>query len=716
MKKHILIYILFILASCTNNLPTNVEKALVQARANRTELEKVITHYQNQEDRLKLKAAYFLIANMPGKYYYSGEILDEYNEVFNIMDTARLGKDDPWISANITPRFDSLQRIYGPLNPATLNKKYDIETLTAEYIINNIDMAFVAWQYPWAQHYSFEQFCDYILPYKVLNEKPENWRSKVMKKLSWIDDSVSDKTDIMEVAALINKHSLGHHEVFNKYVVDMSFGNMQKGEKGICSHQNAYKIYLMRGMGVPVAADRFMFAGSDAVHDCSSILKPDGKFADFYEAFNDELAMRKYVDLGRIAKVYRRLYEFVDNKRTDIIPMLHEFQTDVTKQHLPVSNIYFNIGNIANDIEYAFICTFADHKWRPVDFCKIENNNVEFTDMGRNTIYMPAVFKNGALKPLNMPVRLTKDGTLHPLIPDTEKTQTITLYRKKPLITIKKERLRRLIEGVFQGANNADFSDAVVLYEITSIPKPYTQEIEINNTKSFRYIRFLFSDSDKALGLNQNWTRFSLFRHNLNALKKNGLSDTIIKTLEKHINNVYATKTEFVQFLEKTFDNKLTPVQKMLIIKSTKEHNACMAELEFYGKNDIQLSGNPIAGYNQHNIAQNAYDNNILTFYMDSRRGKVTKYIGIDLGEGNKRQITKIKYCPRNDDNNIRIGDTYELFYWDNRWKTLSIKTAKEHYLTFENVPTNSLLWLRNYTRGVEEDVFTFDNGRQVWW
>jgi len=33
-----------------------------------------------------------------------------------------------------------------------------------------------------------------------------------------------------------------------------------------------------------------------------------------------------------------------------------------------------------------------------------------------------------------------------------------------------------------------------------------------------------------------------------------------------------------------------------------------------------------------------------------------------------------------------------------------------------ENCPTNALLWLRNHTRGKEERIFTYEEGRQEFW
>lgn len=73
-------------------------------------------------------------------------------------------------------------------------------------------------------------------------------------------------------------------------------------------------------------------------------------------------------------------------------------------------------------------------------------------------------------------------------------------------------------------------------------------------------------------------------------------------------------------------------------------------------------------------------------------------------------------FIPRNDDNFIRPGDIYELFYWgkDKKWSSPGKQKAKAPYLQFSNIPQNTLLFLHDETRGKEEEVFFLQNGEQV--
>ena len=57
------------------------------------------------------------------------------------------------------------------------------------------------------------------------------------------------------------------------------------------------------------------------------------------------------------------------------------------------------------------------------------------------------------------------------------------------------------------------------------------------------------------------------------------------------------------------------------------------------------------------------------------------------------------------------------LLYWNNnRWQLAGIKIASDYHITFDNVPSNGLYWLRCKEGGKEERIFTYENGVQTWW
>lgn len=78
--------------------------------------------------------------------------------------------------------------------------------------------------------------------------------------------------------------------------------------------------------------------------------------------------------------------------------------------------------------------------------------------------------------------------------------------------------------------------------------------------------------------------------------------------------------------------------------------------------------------------------------------------------------IKAIRFSPRNDDNYIWPGDEYELFFQNgtNGWISVGKQIAGHDRLLHYEVPSNALFWLRNLTKGREEQVFYMKNGKQL--
>lgn len=106
----------------------------------------------------------------------------------------------------------------------------------------------------------------------------------------------------------------------------------------------------------------------------------------------------------------------------------------------------------------------------------------------------------------------------------------------------------------------------------------------------------------------------------------------------------------------------------------------------------------------------NCFDYAPLTYFLSKKEGQE-----LIFDFGSEVLINKILCIPRNDDNFIRPGDTYELFYWgkDKKWISLGKQKAKGVYLQYKDVPRNALLFLHNETRGKEEEVFFLRDGEQ---
>jgi hypothetical protein len=145
MKKITVLIICILCFSCSENYSPAIEAVLKQAGDNRVELENVLKHYsKNPADSLKLRAAEFLILNMPGKYskYYDAP----WNDVATVLLR--------WTSSS------DKQRVLDTYSLGEPTVHDDVKYITAGYLINNIDLAFEVWQKrPWGKHISFDVFC-----------------------------------------------------------------------------------------------------------------------------------------------------------------------------------------------------------------------------------------------------------------------------------------------------------------------------------------------------------------------------------------------------------------------------------------------------------------------------------------------------------------------------------------------------------------------------
>lgn len=141
-----------------------------------------------------------------------------------------------------------------------------------------------------------------------------------------------------------------------------------------------------------------------------------------------------------------------------------------------------------------------------------------------------------------------------------------------------------------------------------------------------------------------------------------------------------------------------------------------MAEMYFVERHTGEFVEGKIIGTkgswdNNGSDRSKTFDRDLLT-YFDSPTSDA--YVGMDFGK--PVEIGKILYTHRGDGNTIDIGDTYELFYWGNgRWISLGQQVARTVKLEYE-VPANALLWLRDLTKGKDERIFTYEEGKQIFW
>lgn len=644
---HIIGYVgisLLLLGSCRMPTPTpGVEEALSKAGSNRNELFRVIRHYQEGTDSLKLKAALFLIENMADKYYYTGKAIDEY---YTFIDSVYQIQQEEYDIPVIYNEFRSKAQ-YIKEQPV-LNS--DVQTLTADYLVENIEDAFDVWNRPWNRHLSFEEFCELILPYRIGSEIPENWRSLYQERFKSFLQSDTIQTARQACTAINNaliKQTI-HIAQSSVLPINLRPSTLANLKFGLCGDYANLAVFAMRSVGIPVAIEIVPHWGdNNNSHVFNVVYDNKGTSHDFSgsEQNPDEHLIRFK---NAIPKVYRKTF----GKQASSLAMQHGNEAipsyfenpcllDVTDNYplIGAKDITISLPEQPNR-RFAYLCVFNPHGWTPVAWGNITQNKAEFKAIGPNIVYQTALYQNEKLEPVGDPFLLDSLGQISFYTPQAE-TMDYVLERKHRDAKYLDYLPPIMIGGKIQGANRPDFSDAVTFYTFAEEPNFKYTTVLSTSQKPVKYLRYLSSD--------------------------------------------------------KTCGN--------------------MAELEFYGKNDIPLKGKVIGDYEPSIYyprygAEVMFDGDPLTFFHTN---DTLSWGGLELEQ--PVAIAKIRYIIRNDDNGIRKGHEYELFYMDRGdWKSLGKQVATEDdRLLYKQIPKGALYWLRDYTKGKAERIFEINDNIIIW-
>lgn len=531
----------------------------------------------------------------------------------------------------------------------------DYKTISSQYLINNIDSAFIAWEKPFAKHLDFNQFCEYLLPYKIGDDKIEPWRTYLSKQYVPLITNL----ELKEIYSMTSndvcdklKSSINAKGIHWPYPIpDLPPSILTQLTRAPCVDLSRLIAYAGRSIGIPIAIDYIpQWANRSSNHAWNALIDTNGKTLSF--GAKDEVKLGQHLQgrrWERVSKVYRMTYAKQHERLASIcgqdeIPdnFSSPFIRDVSKEYFKGVDLKIDVKTeISLKQNYAYLSTFNDQDWIPVAWSKINNKKATFKNINTRVVYLPGYFINGSTTPVDYPYLVLDSVHTLKLKPNFTKTQTLVVKRK---YNIAKTEFfgERMKGGKFQVANKADFSDSVNVFKINEVPEICYNTVDVNNTNKYKYFRYCAPAGS----------------------------------------------------------------------------NGEVAEIEVYEAKQVEKLSGKIIGYLrvENNIVKfsKLFDGDVLSYYQNNKEKSI--WIGLEFDE--PKQLSKISYLPRNDDNFIRDGELYELFYWDNKWVSLGSQTGsiKTQSLTYTNVPTNALFLLRNLTKGREERIFTYENGKQVWW
>jgi len=404
MKIFYSLFLILILFSCEQktsilDYPKDVKKALELAKTNRYELEKVIQHYAN--DSLKLAAAYFLIANMPGQAYYKAKLVDTSGtkvpfDVLNYSDYTHM-----------VAAWDSIEKKIGKIDYTRDTVIYDLQVIKSDFLIKNIDLAFMAWESPWSEQLNFEQFCEYVLPYRGSNEPLEEWRENLYNQYTYLLDSIKNFNDPIEIAIKINNNLKSWYKFdarFYRHPTDLSYSQMKNYKMGRCEDMTNLAIFAMRSQGVPVMSDYVPYwPNTGNNHAWNATLDKKGKTVIFMGGLDNPY---EYKLNNKKSKVYRKTFSIQKNNIASIAPkgesiprwLSGKHYTDVTKDYIKVTNVNMKMQKkVPDSCHFAYLCVFNSGKWKAIEWGELKDNKATFKDMGMDIAYLPAYFRDSII-------------------------------------------------------------------------------------------------------------------------------------------------------------------------------------------------------------------------------------------------------------------------------------------------------------------------------
>jgi hypothetical protein len=549
-----------------------------------------------------------------------------------------------------------LERKYGKLNPGEFETLYDAQVITADYLIRNIEQSFKVWhKQAWGKQITFDDFCEQILPYRIKDEPLDDWRETYYNRFQPLLDSLlENKNDPVEAI-----------QVLWNELHSMKWVNLEK--KPI-------------GYSYPGALN----------------LLNNSRIGDCYECANLAVyAMRALGIPGGLESYLQHPYgrgHHLWNFVTDTLGNNWEFSINGNKPRLP-RRIKPHVGKVYQT------CFSSQKESLPV----VTNGKKD----------LPRFLNNAFIRDISD--TYLNEASIY--------VKTSRWKRKDKILYLCTFSYKHWEPVAWTTWKDGGFTFDYIEKEMLYLPA-YYKDGKIIPASTPCYVNYygiltFFQSPDKSRKQNLLASRKFPARNSWHDYNKRTIGGKFQVSNDSTFADAVtlSTLTKESDMLWTSIDLPEKPQYRYFRYLSGDNGFCNMAEIQLFSSGGQALKGNIIGTegsyYNrQNNRKEAAFDGDPLTFYDALERSGA--WTGLDFGT--PQSIEKINYVFRNDDNNIRLGDDYELFYWDDKWYSLGRQIANRGVLEFENAPVGALFWLHNHTRGREEVPFFYVDGEQVFW
>lgn len=701
----------FILLSCSSPYPHAVAEALDQSRTNREELEKVLEYYLGK-DREKYEAACFLIENMPyhqsqnemqlssGHEAYFRRADSIYSEYYGGMTASEVNNRNLKIPDSVC---EYLSEQYALLpEPVITDGVSDIEKVNAEFLIDNIETAFKMWrQLQFLKDMSFDEFKEFVLPYRTTNECLLYKRSELYNRYYPLlsQEGMKDirvpierfKAFTFRQKRISNSTKLTYNVgLYDLYLWTIEFD---------CHNLTTWTTNIFRACGIPAVYEFTpQWPDKESKHfwcvspDSSGIYMP-------YTVPRNNLGEDWETSLKSVGKVYRRTFGanrnspyFLRGER-EYVPEVFDMATiedETFRYHQTVTlKMPFHIGT-KNKLAYLSYVTRSG--FVPVGWGKIndEEGTVTFEQVPLSMIFILSYFEDNEIRTIGSPFFLQSKGKLKKI----SMPLTTNVNNSICSFEIKEDKLYDI--------QTKSMSQNVFLKILRSDENKLGEMILVRKYPTKQHLLELCEQMKGAYVLGTNDKLHCDTLCTLNYALKPHLQD-----IELHNGKAY----------------------RYYILKAPKEKQVNIALIEFLGKKDHQrfcAVPTPLPRFTPIDRTKSLSDAlwaikgfHVLPSYLNAFDGDMETFVeagSITVDFEKPVKIRKIRLAPRNANNGIVPGEHYSLsLFQHGSWVEIDRMLASDYYLDFKNVPLGGLYLLRNLDKGKEELPFLYEDDKQVW-
>ena len=552
-----------------------------------------------------------------------------------------------------TDVMQKIERVSDSLRSAVFTQR-DIRAVTAEYLIRNIEAAFTDWrQTGWAYHLDFDLFCEFLLPYKCIDTQPlDNWR-EALKNVCRSEsyDQIQQNYD---------------YEYNPLASVSRVNGTMKKSVSP--------QIWLHDLKFMPITRPTTflkMSGGTCWDYATSAIQLMRSKGLPVAIDFTPQWPDRTYGHSWCVVHTTR-----------GINLMFNPFASNPNYPHY----VYARFSKI---------------------FRQTYKVNGELYRLLSQGVEMPAQVIHLCTEDVTHEYERTSDLKIR-LFPEykREKMAYIATFDNKSWVPVYWGKVRRGY-ALFKNMGH-DVTYMAMICRDSNL-EPASLPFTVSAGGEIRYMEADTTRKQRVVLDRKN----PMYQHVF--YKTEYLGNGLIEASD-HPDFRQADTVAMISRWKMTSGTVLPPRRpyRYWRLRAAGGDEYDMAEIYFFREGDKRpVKGRLISSgrsLDREHLPEHIADDNPETYC----RVKGTDYwVGFDFGE--PVGIDRISYRRRGDGNAICVGDTYDIYYWDNRkWVLADTQEATDVTLETDRLPADGLYFIRG-NRGYSQRIFTWENNRVRW-